>query len=238
MPEATASKGLGFLGQKAGPLPLWVWLAGGLGLVYYYEKQNTTPAGNTATTGTATDSAGNTGVIDPETGYVYDSPQDIAALQAQTATQAASGSSGGDSGASSGGTSSGGPTDTSGGASSGAPSGGPSPTPPPASSPPVNPKWSYPAPKALTAYSVAAKGYRIRWTAVRGPGGQVPSTYTVATYSSAGALVDQFTTPSTDTAEYGKGGGGLPKGTYHTNVWANGSPQAPSHSSVSVTLKG
>lgn len=237
MAEATAAKkGLGFLGQKAGPLPLWVWLAGGLGLVYYYQKQNAAPAGNTATTGTATDSAGNTGVIDPATGYVYDSPQDIAALQAQTATQAASGS-GGDTGA--GGTSSGGgATDTSGGASSGAPSGGPSPTPAPVTTPPVNPKWSYPAPKSLTAYSVAAKGYRIRWTAVRGPGGQVPSTYTVATYSSAGALVDQFTTPSTDTAEYGKGGGGLPKGTYHTNVWANGSPQAPAHATVPVTLKG
>lgn len=235
MAEATAAKkGLGFLGQKAGPLPLWVWLSGGLGLVYYYQKQNAKPAGSTATTGTATDSAGNTGVIDPQTGYVYDSPQDIAALQAQTATQAASGSSGGDTGASSGG----GATDTSGGAGTGAPSGGPSPTPPPASAPPVNPKWSYPAPKSLNAYAVAAKGYRIRWTAVRGPGGQVPSAYTVATYSSAGALVDQFTTPSTDTAEYGKGGGGLPKGTYHTNVWANGSPQAPAHSSVTVTVKG
>jgi hypothetical protein len=239
MAEATAAKkGLGFLGQKAGPLPLWVWLAGGLGLVYYYEKQNAAPAaGNTATTGTATDSAGNTGVIDPATGYVYDSPQDIAALQAQTATQAASGS--GDAGTSSGGASSGGgATDTSGGSSTGAPSGGPAPAPAPVSAAPVNAKWSYPAPKSLNAYSVAAKGYRIRWTAVKGPGGQVPSSYTVATYSSGGVLVDQFTTPSTDTAEYGKGGGGLAKGTYHTNVWANGSPQGSPHSTVSVTVKG
>lgn len=236
----TSAKGLDFLKQKVGPLPLGVWLLGGLGVWYYLQRQQASTAASTAPAGTATDPAGNTGIIDPLTGYVYDSPQDIAALQQQAADQAAlsgatSGTSGGGTDT---GTSGGGATDTSGGSGSGAPSGGPSPTPAPVTAPPVNPKWSYPAPKGLAAYDVAAKGYRIRWTAVRGPGGQVPATYTVATYSSAGKLVDQFTTPSTDTAEYGKGGGGLAKGAYHTNVWANGGPQPPPHATVSVTLKG
>jgi hypothetical protein len=62
----------------------------------------------------------------------------------------------------------------------------------------------------------------------------------VATYDSKGKLVDQFATQAgnTNTAEYGKGGKGLPKGTYHSNVWANGGPVAPPHASVQYTLKG
>lgn len=248
-PAGTKGKGLEFLKQKVGPLPLGVWLLGGLGVWYYLQRQQAAASKSAAPAGTATDPAGNTGIIDPLTGYVYDSPQDIAALQQQAADQAAlsgatsgssgsSGSSGGGSDGSGGTTSGGGATDTSGGSGTGAPSGGPSPAPAPVPAPPVNPKWSYPAPKGLTAYDIAAKGYRIRWTAVRGPGGQVPATYTVATYSSSGKQVDQFTTPSTDTAEYGKGGTGLAKGAYHTNVWANGSPQGSPHASVPVTLKG
>jgi hypothetical protein len=242
-PAGTKGKGLEFLKQKVGPLPLGVWLAGGLGVWYYLQRKQGASAASATPAGTATDPAGNTGIIDPLTGYVYDSPQDIAALQQQAADQAAlsgatSGTAGGTSGGGTGTTSGGGATDTSGGSGSGAPAGGPAPTPPPVTAAPVNPKWSYPAPKGLAAYDIAAKGYRIRWTAVRGPGGQVPATYTVATYSSAGKLVDQFTTPSTDTAEYGKGGTGLAKGAYHTNVWANGGPQAPPHASVSVTVKG
>jgi len=241
-PAGTKGKGLEFLKQKVGPLPLGVWLLGALGTWYYFQRQQGAASTGTAPAGTATDPAGNTGIIDPLTGYVYDSPQDIAALQQQAADQAAlsgatSGSAGGGTG-DTGTTSGGGATDTSGGSGSGAPAGGPAPAPAPVGAPPVNPKWSYPAPKGLAAYDIAAKGYRIRWTAVRGPGGQVPASYTVATYASSGKQVDQFTTPSTDTAEYGQGGGGLAKGAYHTNVWANGGPQAPPHATVSVTVKG
>ena len=59
-----------------------------------------------------------------------------------------------------------------------------------------------------------------------------------AVYDSKGKLVDQFTTTAgnTNTAEYGKGGKGLPKGTYHTNVWANGGPVAPPHATVQYTV--
>jgi len=100
--------------------------------------------------------------------------------------------------------------------------------------------WSYPAPTGLQAYDTAARGTRISWNAVTGPAGQHPNAYTVATYDSKGKLVDQFNTTAgnTNTAEYGKGGKGLPKGTYHTNVWANGGPVAPPHASVQYTLKG
>jgi len=100
--------------------------------------------------------------------------------------------------------------------------------------------WTYPAPTGLQAYDTAAKGTRLSWNAVTGPAGQHPNSYTVATYDSKGKQVDQFTTTAgnTNTAEYGKGGKGLPKGTYHTSVWANGGPIAPPHASVQYTLKG
>ena len=126
-----------------------------------------------------------------------------------------------------------------GGGGGGGTTGTPTPTPPPGSPPPsgpTSPSWAFPAPGALTAYNQSATGYRLRWTAVHGPNGQVPTGYTVATYNSRGQLVDQFTTTGTSTAEYGRGGRGLPAGQYHTNVWANGGSRAPAHATVSVTL--
>lgn len=246
MAETTAPKGLGFLTQKAGPLPLWGWLAIGGGLWWYFEKQKASTA--TAATAQVTDPAGNVcTALDPSTGFCPGTPQDQAAQEAL----------GSPSNNSAGGTDTG-STDTSGADSSGAASGGPSSTATPVTVPPAtttaaastttaaasttaaNPKWAYPAPGGLQAYDVAATGYRLSWNAVHGPQGQAPSSYTVATYSSAGALVDQFDTQgaNTNTAEYGKGGSGLAKGTYHSNVWANGSPQAPNHATVTVTVKG
>ncbi len=98
--------------------------------------------------------------------------------------------------------------------------------------------WSYPAPSGLQTYDVSGKGVRLSWNAVTGPSGQHPNAYTVATYDSKNKQVDQFTTSAgnTNTAEYGKGGKGLPRGTYHTNIWANGGPVAPSHATVQYTL--
>lgn len=244
----TSTKGLGFLTQKAGPLPLWGWLAAGLGIWWYLNKNNKTP--NTAgQPGTATDPAGNTGIIDPLTGYVYDSPQDISALQQQAASQAAlSGATGGGAsggggadGGTVGGTSSG-ATNTSGANNTGAPAGGPAATPAPVpakNATPPNSVWSYPAPGGLRASSIAKNGYYLNWNPVHGPGGQTPASYTVETRAH-GARVNIHTTApgSTQTAEYGPTGHGLAPGTYQTNVWANGGPQAPPHATVSVTLKG
>ncbi|HXZ71596.1 MAG TPA: hypothetical protein VEH31_12115 [Streptosporangiaceae bacterium] len=99
--------------------------------------------------------------------------------------------------------------------------------------------WHYPAPTGLHITNNSGKGVHLAWTAVTGPSGQHPNTYTVATFDSKNKLVNQHSTlgGNTNTAEYGRSGKGLPKGTYHTQVWANGGPVSPPHSSVSYTLK-
>lgn len=73
-------KGLDALKQKVGPLPLYVWLVVGLGVWYYFQRKNA----SSATAGGQTDPAGNVGNIDPATGYVYGSPEDQAALAANS----------------------------------------------------------------------------------------------------------------------------------------------------------
>lgn len=76
-----AGKGFEALKQKVGPLPLYVWLIAAVGIWYYFSKKNGTTA--SASGAGTTDPAGNTGVIDPTTGYVYGSPEDQSALSAQ-----------------------------------------------------------------------------------------------------------------------------------------------------------
>jgi hypothetical protein len=101
--------------------------------------------------------------------------------------------------------------------------------------------WSFPAPTGLKSYDVAKNGYRLSWDAVTGPNGQKPASYTVQTWENGkpGAVNEHVTTAgSTSTAEYGPGGTGLPKGTYRTDVWANGGPKAPPHATTQVTLSG
>jgi len=89
-----------------------------------------------------------------------------------------------------------------------------------------------PAPGGLRASAISDSGYSLNWDAVTGAKG-----YTVATYDSKGAEVDEFTVTGTATKEYGRGGKGLtPKATYHSNVWANGGTGSPPHATVSVTL--
>lgn len=83
-----AGKGFEALKQKVGPLPLYVWLIAAVGIWYYMQRKNTK-----TTAGQQTDSAGNTGTIDPATGYVYGSPQDQSALSTQSGA-GGSGSSG------------------------------------------------------------------------------------------------------------------------------------------------
>lgn len=79
----TAGKAGSFLTRKIGPLPLGVWLVAGVGIYYYFARKQAGAATTTTGTGQQTDSAGNTGVIDPATGFVSGSPQDTAALQQQ-----------------------------------------------------------------------------------------------------------------------------------------------------------
>lgn len=82
MAEAPSKGSMGFLGQKVGPLPLGVWLLAAVAIWYYVSKKNA-PAPSSATGGTTgtygTDPAGNTGYINPVTGFVYGTPQDAQA---------------------------------------------------------------------------------------------------------------------------------------------------------------
>lgn len=75
--EAAAGKGLDFLKNKVGPLPLGVWMVIGLGVFLYVQHKQAPAAGSK---GGATDAAGNTGPIDPASGFVYGSPEDLASL--------------------------------------------------------------------------------------------------------------------------------------------------------------
>lgn len=82
--HAAGKGGLSFLTQKVGPLPLGVWLAAGIVLVWYFSQQN--KKSSTSTAGQQTDPAGNVGTIDPQTGYVYGSSEDQAGLAADDTT--------------------------------------------------------------------------------------------------------------------------------------------------------
>lgn len=73
-----AGHGLDKLTRKLGPFPVWVWGVGLAVLIYLYRKRLGTG------TGQQTDPAGNSGVIDPATGYVYGSPEDQAGLAARS----------------------------------------------------------------------------------------------------------------------------------------------------------
>jgi LysM repeat protein len=88
MADESAEVGSVFM-KKIGPLPVIAW-AGIAGVVYYVVKKRAgssaktttaTAANNSGEPGTmGTDPAGNTGLIDPSTGYVYGTPSDQAAL--------------------------------------------------------------------------------------------------------------------------------------------------------------
>jgi Fibronectin type III domain len=234
-----AGGALSFLKNKAGPFPLGVWLAGGLGIWYYLKRQqaaststsaagaSAAPAAGTSQTGFGTDPAGNTGYIDPQTGYVYGSAEDVAALQTESGTLTGAGSSD-----TSGGTSvtqgtstvtapTGGTTSTTTGAGTGAGTG-----------------WAYPAPTGLAANSVSDSGFRLSWNPVTGPGGQKPASYAVGVWQENGVKVSQHDVTTTSSIEYGPGGSGLKPGTpYKVLVWANGGPVAPPGASAVVTTK-
>ena len=88
-----------FAMRKVGPFPVIVYVVLFIGAWYYLEKRKSAAATASTSTGTTvaapstigTDPAGNTGEIDPETGYVYGSSEDLAALQQQTTSTSSSG---------------------------------------------------------------------------------------------------------------------------------------------------
>ncbi len=194
-----------------GPLPMWGWLAiaGGLLVAWRWYSGKQAAAQQAATTSTTS-----TTPADQVPQFVNQTYVSTSAPLAPSAAAAA-------------------PVPTNPSPVTGNPAAQPKPTTT------LN-QWSYPAPSGLQAYDIAAKGVRLSWNAVTGPSGQHPNSYTVATYDSKGKLVNQHDTTAgnTNTAEYGKGGKGLPKGTYHSDVWPNGGPVAPQHATVQFTLKG
>ena len=65
------------LGKKLGPLPAGAWILIAVAVFWYVSKRQKASA---SSANQATDPAGNVGVIDPATGYVYGTPQDQSAL--------------------------------------------------------------------------------------------------------------------------------------------------------------
>ena len=85
--EGKSGSPFGFLGHKLfGKVPVWVVAAGLIGAYYWYTKYG---PGKKAGAQSQTDPAGNTGTIDPETGFVYGSPEDLAVLAGSSGTSSA-----------------------------------------------------------------------------------------------------------------------------------------------------
>lgn len=96
--------------------------------------------------------------------------------------------------------------------------------------------WTFPAPAGLRLVKQTREGYSFSWSPVVGPSGQKPTGYSAFTYNADGVLVNHQVVTGTGASEYGPNGTGLPTGTYRTNVWANGAPGGPPHSTLTVTL--
>lgn len=161
-PAATSSESggtFGFLSHKiAGKVPVWVVAAVAIGGYYWYTRYGPGKSASSSSTATSqTDPAGNVGVIDPATGFVYGSPEDLAAISAGGDT-----GGGGDQG---GGFTGSGSTPNP-GATAPAPVTNPAPPPPAATTPRPKPiitpsrgssTTSYTVKKGDTLASVAAK---------------------------------------------------------------------------------
>ena len=84
-PAASTESGgtFGFLGHKiAGKVPVWAVALAAVGGYYWYTKYGPGKSASSSTATSQTDPAGNVGVIDPATGFVYGSPEDLAAISA------------------------------------------------------------------------------------------------------------------------------------------------------------
>lgn len=83
------------LGKKLGPLPVAVWLVAAVAIWWFVKQRQGTSAATTATGGGQTDPAGNVGAINPATGYVYGTPEDQAAVSANSANGGTTSGTGG-----------------------------------------------------------------------------------------------------------------------------------------------
>lgn len=79
----SSGSAFGFLGHKiAGKVPVWVVAVAAVGGYYWYTRYGPGKSAASTTATSMTDPAGNVGVIDPATGFVYGSPEDLAAISA------------------------------------------------------------------------------------------------------------------------------------------------------------
>jgi hypothetical protein len=89
-PDPVKSGQLDFLKRKVGPLPIAVWII--IGVVVWWYVSNRSGGGTagsaagSAAANQETDPAGNVGTIDPATGYVYGTPEDLASLASNNST--------------------------------------------------------------------------------------------------------------------------------------------------------
>ena len=91
--------------------------------------------------------------------------------------------------------------------------------------------WSFPAPSVkVTGAGKNSTQIKVSWTAVKGPGGQVPGSYEVRIFR-GGQQIRENSVPGTSYTE-----SGLTKGTtgLTVNVWANGGPLAPPHGTANT----
>lgn len=217
---------------KVGPFPLYVWLLimTGVGIAAWllFGKSKKSASPGTGTPGTAcTMTDGSAGTWD-STGTVCQAST-VSTVNSMTGT---GGGRGWRTGTGTGTSSAAGSGATSGGGSTGT-------TVPPESNPittgtgnPNSGNWSFPAPGNLkvTGASKTSTQLKISWSAVKGPGGQIPATYEVRIFR-GGQQIRENAVPGTSYTE-----NGLSKGTTGlvVNVWANGGPLAPPHATANT----
>jgi hypothetical protein len=224
------------LKAKVGPLPLYAWLLlmTGVGVAaYLLLKKKSGSAGTTGTPGTpCTMSDGSAGTWD-STGTV---------CQATTVSTVNQPSMAGTGGSRNWRSNSSTATATTTPASTAAAStpASTAATTPPASTPVTTTtgtgninsgNWSFPAPQVkVTGAGKTSTQLKISWTAVKGPGGQTPASYTVQILR-GGQQIRENVVGGTSYTE-----SGLSKGTtgLTVNVWANGGPLAPPHGTANT----
>ena len=221
---------------KVGPLPLYVWLLlmTGLGLAAWLimRKKNSSGTPTSGTPGTpCTLSDGSSGTWD-STGTVCQ------ASTVSTVNASMNGTGGGRGWRGQSGTAT--ATTTAAGSAAASTPATTTATVPPSPAPiatttgtgnPNSGNWSFPAPSVkVTGAGKNSTQIKISWTAVKGPGGQVPGSYEVQIFR-GGQQIRENSVPGTSYTE-----SGLTKGTtgLTVNVWANGGPLAPPHGTANT----
>ena len=221
------------LKTKVGPLPLYGWLLIMTGLAagawLLLKKKSSSAAPTSGTPGTpCTQSDGSAGTWD-STGTVCQATT-VLTVNSMAGTGGGRGWRGQSTTATG--------TGTAAGTAAASTPPATSSTTPPESAPVTgtgNPNagnWSFPAPSVtVTGASKSSTQIVVHWTAVKGPGGQIPANYTVRIFRGGQQIRENAGVSGTSFTE-----NGLSKGTtgLTVNVWANGGPLAPPHGTATT----